>query len=129
MMETMNRKKIIEILRKGTYVPTVMDQDYLKPSSYKWDGDKAPGYFIQTYVQADETINTLEAALNEKDTVRGKYAVALREIESMGGKTLLGRCCVEKRCTPSDSGASCELQEKTNTAFNEAAGVATMALK
>lgn len=53
---------------------------------------------------------------------------ALKEIKDSGSKTLLGRCCVDKRCIPSESGASCELQEKANSAFSQSASEAGEAL-
>jgi hypothetical protein len=54
---------------------------------------------------------------------------ALRQIAAAGDKTFLGRCCVERRCVPSEGGAACELQEKANHAFAESAGVAKAALE
>jgi len=53
---------------------------------------------------------------------------ALKEIEEAKSKTLLGRCCVENKCIPSEDGASCTLQEKANAAFADSASVARGAL-
>lgn len=65
----------------------------------------------------------------EAEKKAGVLVEALKEILESRGNTLLGRCCVENRCVRSDSGASCELQEKVNSAFSQMAGIAGEALQ
>ncbi len=52
-------REITEILKKHTYVPGEFRDDYLRSSSYRWHGDRPPGYFIQTYVGVDQTIEAI----------------------------------------------------------------------
>lgn len=66
--------------------------------------------------------------IKKKDEAIRVMSKALGEIDLGRAQTLLGRCCVEKRCVSSDTGASCELTEKVNAAFIQQADIASEAL-
>lgn len=87
--------------------------------------DKEP--IVIAYVKEKEDALAITDSVNTYDALRkshGELVKALKEIEEMGSKTLLGKCCVARSCN-----GECEVQSKANSAFSQAASIAKEALK